>query len=351
MIQSHEASLASVQDYYGKVLASNKDLKTSACCVAEAPPEPIRSILQSIHPEVLEKFYGCGFPIPALLTGLTVLDLGSGSGRDCFVLSKLVGPKGRVIGVDMTKNQVATAEKYRDFHAKAFDYSASNVEFRQGYIEDLASVGIETGSVDLVISNCVINLSPAKEQVFAEIFRVLKPGGELYFSDVFSSQRIPKHLKNDPILLGECLGGALYIEDFRRMLSKIGCHDYRVLAKSKITITDPEIYDKIGMLDFYSFTIRAFKLDLEDRCEDYGQIASYLGSIDELPHSFILDDHHIFKTGRPALVCSNTAAMLQNTRFAQHFKIIGDTTQHFGLFDCGPTPGPAIGADSLGACC
>ncbi len=352
-MKNNKNTLQAVKDYYGKVLKTNKDLKTSACCTTESMPFRIREILKDVHPEVIEKFYGCGSPIPPELSGKTVLDLGSGSGRDCFVLSKLVGPSGRVIGIDMTEKQLETSRKHISYHTEKFGFQKSNVEFLQGYIEDLESVGIQNNSIDVIISNCVVNLSPNKERVFSEIFRVLKPGGELYFSDVFSSRRIPTHLGEDPLLLGECLGGALYIEDFRRLLARIGCQDYRIVSKSKIQLHSAEVERKAGMIDFYSMTVRAFKLALEDRCEDYGQVAIYQGTIPECLHSFTLDDHHIFKTGQPLLVCSNTASMLSETRYAPHFKIIGDTTQHLGLFDCGPNgvSGTAQGSEIKGACC
>ncbi len=108
------------------------------------------------------------------------------------------------------------------------------------------------------------------------------------------------------------------------------------------------------MIDFHSQTIRAFKLDsLEDRCEDYGQTAIYLGTIPEHPHAFALDDHHLFLTGKPMLLCGNTAAMLEETRYARHFKIMGDRSVHYGLFDCAPAAVKAgQGEDcSGGACC
>jgi SAM-dependent methyltransferase len=353
-MNSTSDKLESVRDYYGRVLQTNQDLKTSACCTAESPAPRMREILKEIHPEVITKFYGCGSPIPPELTGRTVLDLGSGSGRDCFILSKLVGPAGRVIGVDMTPEQLDVARRHVGYHMEKFGYAKPNVEFLSGYIEDLESLGIENDSVDVVISNCVLNLSPDKERVFAEIIRVLKPGGELYFSDVFADRRVPPHLAEDPVLLGECLGGALYIEDFRRLLARVGCADYRVVCASKLALTDPAIERKAGMIGFHSLTVRAFKLDLEDRCEDYGQVAYYLGTLPEHPHRFTLDDHHVFETGRPMPVCDNTAAMLSQTRYAPHFRITGDTRVHYGLFDCAPkdaASGPQNDAASSGSCC
>jgi len=324
-----------VKNYYGRELQTSKDLKTTACCPADALPEYVRDVLPYIVDEVKEKFYGCGSPIPPAIEGCTVLDLGCGTGRDSFIAAKLVGQRGRVIGLDMTDEQLAVANRNVEAQMERFGYDRPNVEFKKGYIEDLKGAGIEDGSIDVVISNCVINLSPDKEAVFSEIFRVLKPGGELYFSDVFSGRRVPGHLKHDPVLLGECLAGAMYIEDFRRMLLRLGCLDYRVISKRKIDLKNPEIEEKIGMVDFYSMTVRAFKLDdLEDICEDYGQVAVYLGTVPRFPHHLELDDHHRFITGKPMLVCGNTASMLSNTRFAPHFKVMGDRSVHYGPFDC-----------------
>ncbi|MGE5242572.1 MAG: methyltransferase domain-containing protein [Bacteroidota bacterium] len=335
-MKDERQTLDSVQDYYGRVLKTNQDLKTSVCCTGASLPSPIQEMLKDIHPDVIARSYGCGSPIPPELAGKTVLDLGSGSGRDCFILSKLVGPAGRVIGVDMTPEQLDTARRHVAYHMDKFGFPQPNVAFLAGYIEDLKSIGIDDDSVDVVVSNCVINLSPNKDRVFSEIFRALKPGGELYFSDVFADRRVPPHLAEDPVLLGECLGGALYIEDFRRLLAKIGCLDYRIVSNSKLALTDPDIEKRAGTIGFHSLTVRAFKLDLEDRCEDYGQVASYLGTVPEQPGTFVLDDHHVFQAGRPQPVCGNTAAMLSRTRYAPHFKITGDTRVHHGLFDCEP---------------
>jgi ubiquinone/menaquinone biosynthesis C-methylase UbiE len=342
-------ALAEVRRYYGRVLGGSGDLKTSACCAGDAAPEHLRALIADVHPEVRERFYGCGLPLPPALSGCTVLDLGCGTGRDCYVLSRLVGEAGRVIGVDMTPEQLAIARRHREWHARAYGYARSNVELLEGYVEDLRALAIPDESVDVVTSNCVVNLSPDKPRVLREIFRVLKPGGELYFSDVFADRRVPPALRQDPVLLGECLAGALYTEDFRRMVADVGCADVRAVATQPITLDDPEIRRRIGMVGFRSLTIRAFKLALEDRCEDYGQVAQYLGTIPELPHAFDLDDHHHFETGRPMLVCGNTADMLARTRYAPHFRVVGDKATHFGLFDCAPAgaASPAAG----GPCC
>jgi hypothetical protein len=124
--------------------------------------------------------------------------------------------------------------------------------------------------------------------------------------------------------------------------------DARVIAESPLVIANPDIERKIGMVGFTSVTVRAFKLPLEDRCEDYGQVAYYLGTIAAHPHAFDLDDHHHFETGRPFAVCGNTADMLTGTRYARHFRVQGEKTIHYGLFPCGPVSA----TDSIpGACC
>jgi SAM-dependent methyltransferase len=314
-------------------------------------PAYLREILALLHPEVRDRFYGCGSPIPIALDGATVLDLGCGSGRDCYLLSKLVGPHGRVIGVDMTREQIAVAERHRQYHAQAFGHPHSNVEFQFGDLADLAALGIAGGSVDIVVSNCVLNLVPDKKVAFAEILRVLKPGGELFFSDVYSDRRLPPALLNDPVLVGECLAGALYVEDFRRLLGDLGVADARVCARMPIQLTDREIDRCIGFAHFQSMTWRAFNLPLEDRCEDYGQLATYLGTLPEHAHRFALDDHHLFENGKPLRVCGNTADMLAGSRYSSHFEIIGGKAKHFGLFDCATPAGAKDSSTSDLACC
>lgn len=343
--ETHE----SVQDYYGKVLYGTDDLKTNACCSLDTIPEHLKQILRNIEPEVLERFYGCGAPVPTGLEGCTVLDLGCGSGRDVYLASKLVGPTGHVIGLDMTDEQLDVARGCLDRQMARYGYGEPNVSFVNGYIEDLATAGIEDNSIDVVISDCVINLSPRKDEVFREVFRVLKPGGELYFSDVVSDRRLPKVLMDDPVLLGECLSGAMYDEDFRRLMLEVGCSDVRKMSTSVITINNAEIEAKIGMANFYSITYRVFKLDnLEDQCEDYGQVAYYQGSMPNYGHELRLDDHHVFETGKPVLVCGNTAAMLENTRYSAHFRVEGNRNTHFGLFDCSEA---SAGGPDTEACC
>lgn len=342
-----------VRHYYSRVLRNSSDLKTNACCSPAGMPGHLKAIIAELAPEIVERFYGCGSPIPPAIEGCTVLDLGCGTGRDAYICAKLVGPQGRVIGIDMTDDQLQIAEAQEQAQAKRFGYSKPNTQFVQGFLEELGDAGIDDESVDVVISNCVINLAPDKERVFREIFRVLKPGGELLFSDIFADRRLPTEWRDDPVLVGECLAGAMYVEDFRRLMQELGVPDYRTVARRSVSVGNDEIKSKIGPANFTSLTVRAFKLDsLEDRCEDFGQVATYRGSIPHAPHSFELDDHHEFVTDKPMLVCGNTAAMLAETRLAPHFRVDGNRLRHFGLFPCGPAA--ATGApDGLtsGGCC
>jgi len=252
----------------------------------------------------------------------------------------------------MTDQQLNVARRHLDGQMREFGYRTPNVDFRKGYIEDLRGVDIADESVDVVISNCVINLSPDKQRVFSEIFRVLKPGGELFFSDIFAGRRVPEPLTADAVLRGECLAGAMYIEDFRRLLRDLGCLDFRRMSSRPVRVDDEALARKIGGIDFHSITVRAFKLEsLEDICEDYGQVAIYERPLAESPHAFVLDDHHVFALHKPMPVCGNTAAMLEETRFARHFGVIGNRSRHFGPFHCAAPQLGAGSASSSGSCC
>lgn len=339
---------ANSQDYYGKVLGSKKDLKTSACCANEAPPPWLRPLYGNLHSEIIEKNYGCGSPIPTCLDGCTVLDLGCGTGTDVYLASQLVGPDGFVIGIDFTDEQLEVARRHADWHRQKFGYEKSNTDFRKGPLEDLAALGIEDESVDVVVSNCVLNLCPDKSAVVAEIARVLKPGGELYFSDVFASRRLPEDLANDPDFHGECLGGAWYWEDFRRMMSASLTPDFRIMSRTALTLEDPRMAAISDGIRFDSATVRCFNIaSMEDRCEDYGQSVIYRGTIPQHPKIFPLDPGHKFELGRPERVCGNSAAMIEETRFARHFDVTGNRSRHFGLFPCAPV---ADHGESVGCC-
>lgn len=322
-----------VSEYYGKILKSNDDLKTNACCTSSAPPRYVREILPMIKDEILSRFYGCGSPISMGLKGRTVLDLGCGTGRDVFILSKLAGENGHVHGVDMTPEQIEVAIKYQEEQAQIFGFSKVNTSFHLGYIEDLKSLGIEDNSVDVVTSNCVINLSPFKELVFKEVYRVLKEGGELCFSDIFADRRLPEEVKNDPVMHGECMGGAMYFEDFRRLLEKCGFTTYYIVDKTPIQPNDFEIARKVGDIKFFSCTVRAFKCEeLEDREENYGHSATYLGTMEENKRYFDFDENYRFVKNKPLGVSGNVAKILKTSRMKEHFLVEGTGEVHHGLF-------------------
>ena len=168
----------SVKEYYGKTLQSTQDLKTDACCTAnEAPSAAVRGILSKIHDEVASRYYGCGLVMPEIVGGCKVLDLGSGSGRDVYTLSALVGEQGHVTGVDMTQEQLDIAIKYKDYHAEQFGFKASNVSFVKAMLEtmDESELKEQWGTYDVIVSNCVLNLVTDKPKVLADTFKLLKP--------------------------------------------------------------------------------------------------------------------------------------------------------------------------------
>jgi SAM-dependent methyltransferase len=164
---------------------------------------------------------------------------GSGSGRDVYALAQLVGAQGEVVGVDMTDEQLDVAVKHRAWHAERFGYA--NVRFLHGYIERLDELDLAPASFDVIVSNCVVNLSPDKEAVLRGVQRLLKPGGEFYFSDVYADRRVPEAVRNDPVLYGECLGGALYWNDFLGLARQAGFADPRLVEDRPLAVTDPEL--------------------------------------------------------------------------------------------------------------
>lgn len=345
-----------VQEYYGKTLQKSEDLKTNACCTAITYPQHIKDALALIHDEVHAKYYGCGLTIPNELEGCKVLDLGSGAGRDCYVLSKLVGQEGEVVGVDMTKEQLEIANRHIDYHTEKFGYKTPNVRFLEGQIEKLDELDLRDNYFDAIVSNCVINLCEDKEAVLKEAFRVLKEGGELYFSDVYADRRIPVELQKDPVLWGECLSGALYWNDFINLARKAGFADPRVMEQAPITIENKEVEEKCKGFKFYSVTYRLFKLpELETYCEDYGQSVVYKGTMPDTPEVFWLDGHHEIKKGEDFKICGNSWKMLHDTRFKKHFDFKGDFSKHLGIFDgCGgaaPWNVAASKGSTGGSCC
>ncbi|XP_072595980.1 arsenite methyltransferase isoform X3 [Vulpes vulpes] len=271
------------------------------------------------------QYYGCGLVIPECLENCWILDLGSGSGRDCYALSQLVGETGHVTGIDMTESQVEVAKKYIEYHMEKYGFQTPNVTFLHGYIEKLEEIGIKDESYDIVISNCVINLVPDKQAVLQEVYRVLKHGGELYFSDVYASLELPEEIRTHKILWGECLGGALYWKDLAVLAQKIGFCPPRLVTANLITVQNKELERVIGDCRFVSATFRLFKLPKTgpaERCQ-----VIYNGGITGHEKELIFDANFTFKEGEIIEVDKETAAILKNSRFAQDFLIrpIGET--------------------------
>lgn len=345
------------RDYYGSVLQGSADLKTDACVTTEAPPKAVRDALAHVHEEVKSRYYGCGLIAPQAIEGARVLDLGSGSGQDAYILAQLVGEKGSVVGVDTTPEQLEVANRHLDWHAEKFGYAQSNVAFIEGDIEKLDELDLEPGSFDIIVSNCVINLVADKGKVFRDAYNLLKPGGEMYFSDVYSDRRVPQHLLDDPVLHGECLSGALYWGDFDKLAKQAGFTDPRLVKDRPMGIGDARIQEMLDGINFYSATYRLFKLDgLEPECEDYGQAVIYKGGVEGQERVFELDKHHMIEAGKVFPVCGNSWKMLAETRFASQFDFVGDFSTHYGVFEgCGGgVPYDAVqpgGEPVPGSCC
>jgi MoaA/NifB/PqqE/SkfB family radical SAM enzyme/SAM-dependent methyltransferase len=208
-------------------------------------PEPM---VAHIPEEMRYRSYGCGSPVPdaGIREGETVVDLGSGTGIECFIAAKMTGPRGQVIGIDMGDTMLALSEKAKKHVVKNLTYD--NISFKKAFLESLP---LENDSVDLVVSNCVLNLSPDKRRVFQEIFRVLKPGGRMVVSDITYDQYLPLEIKYNEKLRGECLGGALRYHDL------FGLHNDIGFSQSSIVSGYP--YRTVKEYDFYSITYHAVK--------------------------------------------------------------------------------------------
>lgn len=224
----------SVRENYGKVAeAGGEGCGCAPTCCSPEDVEPADKTSLALGytqedvtsvPRGANMGLGCGNPqaIALLRPGETVLDLGSGGGFDCFLAAQAVGSTGRVIGVDMTPQMVEKARRHAE---KA---GLAQVEFRWGEIEHLP---VEDGTIDVIISNCVINLSPEKEQVFHEAWRVLKPGGRLAISDIVAATELPESVKNDPALYAGCMAGAAAIHEIESVLARVGFEAIRIRPK------------------------------------------------------------------------------------------------------------------------
>ena len=237
MIQTNnDETRTAVRKQYGKVAETNNagcGCSDTSCCGDAASNAQIVSMAlgysdQEVSevPEGANMGLGCGNPqaIASLRPGETVLDLGSGGGFDCFLAAKQVGKDGLVIGVDMTPEMISKARR----NAEQSKYN--NVNFRLGEIENLP---VADGIVDVIISNCVINLSPEKENVFQESFRVLKPGGRLAISDIVATAELPKDIKESMAMFTGCMAGASSIKEIKKMLKTVGFGEIEIKPKNE----------------------------------------------------------------------------------------------------------------------
>lgn len=205
----------------------------NACTTDTSMPDRVTAIIPFLHWEVVWAQYGCDVVIPEELEGCNVLNLDCGAGRDCYIMSKLVGPEGKVVGVDMAEEQLEVANRHINYHTQSFGFDRPNVEFKKG---DIADLGLPGNSFDVIVSNCAISSSPDKDAVLREAYRILKPGGELHLSDVLSDRRLPQELVDDKVLVGTSLSGALYWNDFVAIARSHGFNDPRLVHDSEVVV-------------------------------------------------------------------------------------------------------------------
>jgi len=318
-----------------------RQAEAALCCPVEYDPK----YLKIIPAEVIERDYGCGDPSRWVHEGDTVLDLGSGTGKICFIAAQVVGSIGRVIGVDMTDDMLEVARRNAPIVAQRVGYA--NVEFRKGRIQDLAldferldhelrahPVGgieswvaaeryaehlrqrhplVASDSVDVVVSNCVLNLvdSQSKPKMFAEIFRVLRRGGRAVISDIVSDEVVPEHLQKDPELWSGCISGALTETEFVEAFERAGFYGIEIVKR------DEAPWRVVEGIEFRSVTIRAWK-GKEGPCFERNQAVVYKGPFKEV----LDDDGHRLKRGVRHAVCDKAFQIYRREPYRAHFDFI-----------------------------
>ncbi len=283
-----------VSERYARAAATGEQM----CCPTGYDFADLRRFVPD---EVLKISYGCGTPagLNSVKPGETVLDIGSGGGIDCFEASRRVGPTGRVIGLDMTDTMLAIASRNAPLVAANLGYPASNVEFRKGMAETMP---VEDGAIDLIISNCVINLAPDKRKVFREMYRVLKPGGRFTISDIVADQTVPQYLIHDREKWGNCLSGALPVCDYVGGLVEAG-----FLGVHQVKFVPWQVIDGIH---FLSVTLTGYKLQRADGPTDV-RFATLRG-----PFSRAVDElGQVYQRGVPQAVTAKTAQLLATPPF------------------------------------
>lgn len=321
--------------------AAAKAPEAALCCPVSYDPQ----YLKIIPAEVIEKDYGCGDPSKHLRPGETVLDLGSGTGKICFIASQVVGPTGKVIGVDMTDAMLQVARRNAPIVAERA--GCANVKFRKGRIQDLAldleildaelkkhpitdaasylaaddlaadlrvkHPLVASESIDVVVSNCVLNLveAPQKRRLFEELFRVLKNGGRAVISDIVSDEDVPVEMQRDPILWSGCISGALTEDGFLQAFQDAGFHGIEILKR------DEQPWQTVEGIEFRSVTVQAWK-GKQGRCLERNQAVIYKG-----PFLKVLDDNgHAMERGKRYAVCDKTFQLLKKAPYSGHFEFI-----------------------------
>ena len=273
------------------------------CCPVSYDPR----YLEAIPAEIIEKDYGCGDPSRHLRPGDTVLDLGCGGGKVCYIASQVVGRKGRVIGVDLNDEMLALARRHLREVGERIGYH--NVEFRKARIQDLRldlevdRPLVEDASIDVVVSNCVLNLvrPEDKQEMFREIFRVLRMGGRAAISDIVADEPVPDRLKQDAELWTGCVSGALTETEFLRAFEEAGFHGIAVES------WEPAPFAVVEGIEFRSVTVTAHK-GKQGPCWERNQAVIYKGPWSEVTD----DDHHVFRRGERVAVCEKTFNLLKN---------------------------------------
>ena len=356
--------------------------EAALCCPVNYDPQ----YLKIIPEEVIERDYGCGDPSAHVRRGETVLDLGSGTGKICFIASQVVGAEGKVIGVDMTDAMLEVARRNAPIVAARTGFA--NVEFRKGRIQDLAldlekldaelrtrpiasadaflaaeelaqelrvkQPLVATESIDVVVSNCVLNLVEprAKRQLFEEIFRVLRLGGRAVISDIVCDEEVPVDLQNDPELWSGCISGALTEEGFLAAFEQAGFYGIQILKR------DEQPWRTVRGIEFRSLTVEAFK-GKQGECFERNQAVVYRGPFKEVLDD---DDHHLVR-GRRHAVCDKTFQLYKKAPYRGHFDFIEPLTpvpiEEAQPFDCardsvrqaGETKGHGYDATSAQSSC
>ncbi|XP_071948606.1 arsenite methyltransferase-like [Antedon mediterranea] len=334
-----------MQDYYKNVLEGSIRFGSDVCSLkaTQMMTKGAKNALSLVHGDIKERYFGCGLPLPSCLLEAHVLDLGCGTGRDVYLLSKMVGPNGHVTGIDMTDELLSFAKKYVDYHCQAFGYNESNVDFKEGYIEKLSASGIKANQFDVIVSNCVINLSPDKRSVLKEAYTSLKDGGEIFFSDMYANKPIPDTLKTNKSLWGDGLAGALTWSQLLEIAEEVGFTRPRLYAIRKINVNKPEYKELVGDIQYASITCRLFKLPPEASGKSTESEVKFNGTEDHLD-KLVFDNSVTFTTGTRTVVDGNLAAILKYSRYAKHFSFTSlsteapphqnDISDPFGLLSC-----------------